>query len=173
MGSWDELDTRVNVTLNTDELDELIDLLSDEPVLKPALIIALRYKNGIKEGSKIGAQKIAQTVKSLQELSIATNATIFNGNLLNSIEIEDESETSYIIGTTIAHFYPLCVEKGRREVRPINAKYLHWFTLSGEEIFSKYSSPAPPRPFVKPAFEQTESRAGDIVKEGIYNATIG
>ena len=176
MGTWDELDTKVNVNLNTNELDELIELLSGDPIFAPAVEIAQRYKKGIEEGSKIGARKIAETDKSLQELAIATNATFTttdNGGLLRSIEIEDESETSFIIGTNITHFYPLCVEKGRTEVRPIKAKYLHWFTLSGDEIFSKYSSPAPPRPFVKPAFEQTESRAIDIVKEAIYDATIG
>ena len=172
MGTWDELDTEVNVNLNTDELDELIEVLGDDPIFEPAVEIAKRYKKGIEEGAKTGAKTIAQVDKSLQELAIATNATMFSNKLLNSIEITEESETNYIIGTNITHFYPLCVEKGRREVRPIRAKYLHWFTLSGNEIFSKYSSPAPPRPFVKPAFEETNNRAVDIVKVAIYNATI-
>ena len=96
---------------------------------------------------------------------------MFTNRLLNSIDIEDESDTSYVIGTNITEFYPLCVEKGRGEVRPIRAQYLHWFTLSGKEIFSKYSSPAKPRPFVKPAFEETSRRALDIVIGAIYNAT--
>ena len=168
MGNWSELDTEVNVNLNTDELDELIEVLGNGSIFQPAVEIALRYKNGIIEGAKT----IAQVDKSLQELAIATNAIMFSNKLLNSIEITEESETNYLIGTNITHFYPLCVEKGRREVRPIRAKYLHWFTLSGTEIFSKYSSPAPPRPFVKPAFEETNNRAVDIVKEAIYNATI-
>jgi hypothetical protein len=172
MGTWDELDTEVNVNLNTDELDELIEVLGDDPIFEPAVEIAKRYKKGIEDGAKTGAKTIAQVDKSLQELAIATNATMFSNKLLNSIEITEESETNYIIGTNITHFYPLCVEKGRREVRPIIAKYLHWFTLSGNEIFSKYSSPAPPRPFVKPAFEETNNRAVDIVKVAIYNATI-
>ena len=121
-----------------------------------------------------GLGKIAETLKSLQELAIATNATFTtaeNGGLLRSIEIEDESDTTYIVGTNITHFYPLCIEFGRGEVRPIRAQALHWFTLSGNEVFSKYSSPAPARPFVKPAFEQTNKDATDIVKEAIYNAT--
>lgn len=175
MGAWDELDTKVNVNLNTNELDDLIGVLGKDPIFQPALEIAQRYKKGIEEGSKVGAETIAETVKSLQELAIATNATFTttsSGGLLRSIEIEEDSETSYTIGTNISHFYPLCVEKGRREVRPVVAKSLHWFTLSGTEIFSKYSSPAPPRPFVKPAYEQTKSRAVDIVKGAIYNATL-
>lgn len=171
MGTWEELDTSVNVDVDTSELNDLIDLLGGDPVFKPAVEIAEMFKKGIEEGSKNGASEIARTVKSLQELMIATNATIFYGDLLNSIEIEEESETSYLIGTTIKHFYPLCIENGRGEVRPIRAKALHWFTLSGIEIFSQYSSPAPPRPFVKPAFEQTQSRAIDIIKTEIYNAT--
>lgn len=175
MGSWNELDTKVNVKLDTTELDELIQVLDGDPIFKPAVEIAERYKKGLEEGSKVGAKTIAETDKSLQELAIATNATFTtaeNGGLLRSIEIEDESDTSYVIGTNIAHFYPLCVEFGRGEVRPVRAKILHWFTLSGNEVFSMYSSPAPPRPFVKPAYEETTNRAVDIVKEAIYNATI-
>lgn len=174
MGSWNELDTKVNVKLDTIELDELIQVLDGDPIFKPAVEIAERYKKGLEEGSKVGAKTIAETDKSLQELAIATNATFTtaeNGGLLRSIEIEDESDTSYVIGTNIAHFYPLCVEFGRSEVRPVRAKILHWFTLSGNEVFSMYSSPAPPRPFVKPAYEETTNRAVDIVKEAIFNAT--
>ena len=176
MGNWSELDTEINVSLDTTELDELIQFLEGDPIFKPAVEIAERYKKGLEDGSKIGARKIAETDKSLQELAIATNATFTtanSGGLLRSIEIEDESDTSYVVGTNIAHFYPLCVEFGRSEVRPIRAKVLHWFTLSGDEVFSKYSSPAPPRPFVKPAYEETNNRAVDIVKEAIYNATVG
>ena len=172
MGAWDELDTNVNVIVDTSQLDALIDLLGDNPVFKPAVDIAEKFKKGIQEGSKEGASKIANRIKSLQELMIAGNGSIFNGDLLKSIEIEEEGDYSYVVGTNIEHFYPLCVEFGRSEVRPIRAKVLHWFTLSGDEVFSKYSSPAPPRPFVKPAFEETNNRAVDIVKEAIYNATI-
>ena len=173
MGSWNELDTKVNVSLDTTELDDLIAVLNNDSVLAPAVEMAERYKKGLDDGSKAGAKKIAETDKSLQELAIATNATFTNANggLLRSIEIKDESDTSYVIGTNITHFYPLCVEFGRNEVRPIKAKALHWFTLSGIEVFSQYSSPAPPRPFVKPAFEETSDRAIDIVKEAIFNAT--
>ena len=173
MGNWSELDTEVNVKLDTSELDELIQLLNEDPIFAPAVEIAERYKRGLEEGSKLGAKTIAETDKSLQELAIGTNATFTDagGGLLRSIEIQDESDTNYIIGTNITHFYPLCVEFGRSEVRPVNAKVLHWFTLSGNEVFSMYSSPAPPRPFVKHAFEETSNRAVDIVKEAIFNAT--
>ena len=172
MGTWDELDTQVNVSLDTSELDELIQFLDGDPVFTPAIELAEKYKKGIEEGAKEGAETIAKRNKSLQELAIATNATMASMNLLNSIEIEEQSDTSYLIGTTITHFYPLCVEKGRGEVRPVNAKVLHWFTLSGNEVFSMYSSPAPPRPFVKPAYEQTQSEAKNIVETCIFNQTI-
>ena len=35
MGTWDELDTNVNVIVDTSQLDGLIDLLGDNPVFKP------------------------------------------------------------------------------------------------------------------------------------------
>ena len=172
MGTWDELDTQVNVSLDTSELDELIQFLNDDPVFAPAIELAEKYKKGIENGAKEGAETIAKRNKSLQELAIATNGTIASMNLINSIEIEELSDTSYLVGTSITHFYPLCVEKGSGEVRPVNAKVLHWFTLSGNEVFSMYSSPAPPRPFVKPAYEQTQSEAQDIVEKSIFNQTI-
>ena len=171
MGTWSELDTEVNVDVDTSELDELIDLLGDNPVFKPAVDIAERFKKGIKEGSKEGASKIAERVKSLQELMIAGNGSIFNGDLLESIEVEENSEYSYVIGTTIEHFYPLCVEKGRGEVVPVNAPFLQWQNLDGSWVRTLYSSPAEPKPFVKPAYEQTQSEAIDIVKEAIYDDT--
>ena len=172
MGTWDELDTQVNVSLDTSELDELIQFLDGDPVFTPAIELAEKYKKGIENGAKEGAETIAKRNKSLQELAIATNGTIASMDLINSIEIEELSDTSYLVGTSITHFYPLCVEKGRAEVRPVNAKVLHWFTLSGNEVFSMYSSPAPPRPFVKPAYEQTQSEAQDIVEKSIFNQTI-
>ena len=172
MGTWNELDTDITVSLDTSELDELMQSLGDDPVFEPAIQLAQRYKKGIKNGAKQGAEEIAKRNKSLQELAIATNATMASMNLLNSIEIEKKSDTSYLVGTTIAHFYPLCIEKGRGSVRPIRAKVLHWFTLSGTEVFSMYSSPAPPRPFVKPAYEQTQSEAREIVSKCIYEQTI-
>ena len=104
---------------------------------------------------------------------IAGNGSIFNGDLLKSIEIEEEGDYSYVVGTNIEHFYPLCVEKGRGEVKPINAPFLQWQNLDGSWVRTHYSSPAKPRPFVKPAYETTKSEAIDIVKEAIYDATIG
>lgn len=171
MGVWDELNTNVDVILDISQLDSLIETLNNDPVLSPAVSIAEQFKKGIENGAKKGALKIAKTNKSLQELAIATNASMFTNKLLNSIDIEQKDDYSYIVGTNITHFYPLCVEKGRKEVRPVFKKVLHYFTLSGVEIFSKYSRPAQPRPFVKPAYDNTKSRANDIVKEEIYNAT--
>ena len=173
MGAWDELDTNVNLTVDTSQLDALIDLLGDNPVFKPAVDIAEKFKKGIQEGSKEGASKIANRIKSLQELMIAGNGSIFNGDLLKSIEIEQEGDYSYVVGTNIEHFYPLCVEKGRGEVKPINAPFLQWQNLDGSWVRTHYSRPAKPRPFVKPTYETIKSEAIDIVKEAIYDATIG
>ena len=52
MGTWDELDTEVNVNLDTSELDELIQFLGDDSVLAPAVEIAERYKKVLKRVQK-------------------------------------------------------------------------------------------------------------------------
>ena len=62
MGSWNELDTKVDVKLDTTELDELIQVLDGDPIFKPAVEIVERYKKGLEEGSKVGAKTIAKLI---------------------------------------------------------------------------------------------------------------
>lgn len=172
MGSWEQLDTEVDVQTDTSELDQLINFFKDDPCFAPGVEIAERFKKGIIEGSKKGAYEVADLNRSFQELAIAMHANLGSPpKLINSIKVEKKTETNYLVGTTIAHFYPLCVEYGRREVRPVKAKALRWETLSGKVVFAKKSKASKPYPFVKPAFEQTSREVSDVIKTEIYNAT--
>ena len=174
MGAWDELDTEVDVDVDTSELDQLIDFFKEDPAFAPGVKIAEKFKKGIEKGSKKGAYEVAEFNRSMQELAIAMHGNLGSPpKLINSIKVEKKNETSYLVGTTIAHFYPLCVEYGRREVRPVKAKALRWETPSGKIVFAKKSKASKPYPFVKPAFEQTSREVKDIIKVEIYNATNG
>lgn len=50
MGVHSELDTNVNVSIDTSELDDLIQFLSEDPIFAPAVEIAERYKKGLEDG---------------------------------------------------------------------------------------------------------------------------
>ena len=91
MGNWSELDTKVNVSLDTSELDELIEFLSGDPIFAPAIEIAQRYKKGIEEAI---TEAISYDKKILVEKAVE------NFNKLNEYITCSE-------GPDILFFYPL------------------------------------------------------------------
>ena len=171
MGAHEQLDTEIHVEVDTTELDDLINLFRNNPIFAPAVEIAEDFKYGIGAGSREGAMIVAERLRSLQELALASHNNIASGALINSIRAEQQDPYTYLVGTTISEIYPMCIELGRREVVPVNAKVLHWFTLSGQEVFSMRSGATSPEPFVKPAFEDVKTEATDILGACIANAT--
>ena len=174
LGTHPQLDTSVEVDLDVSELDQLIVAFEGNDVFEPAVDIAKKFRDGIRKGSRAGAYKVADKTRAFQELTIALNANLFHNKLIKSIKVEKKDATHYLVGTNIAHFYPLCVELGRKKVVPIRKKYLKWTTLSGKTIFAKESKASKPYPFVKPTFEKMNDGTGrDIIKEAILDATNG
>lgn len=168
MGTWDELDIGVEVELDTSELDDAINIVANTEYFSDVLGDELeKLKEDLNKNSDELAQQLAEKGKSLQQLAIGLNGTIASGDLLNSIEVESDGERSYLVGTTINHFYPLVVEKGRGAVVPVRAKVLHFFTQSGNEVFTRYSKPFAGKPYVEPAYQQLLSEADSIAK-GIF-----
>lgn len=167
MGVWDELDIGVSVELDTTELDNAISIVSGNEYFTDIGDELEKLREDLNKNSDELAEQLAERGKSLQQLAIGTNGTIASGDLLNSIEVENDGERSYLVGTTINHFYPLVVEKGRGAVVPVRARYLHFFTQSGDEVFTKYSKPFPGKPYVEPAYQQLLSEA-DSIANGIF-----
>lgn len=167
MGAWDELDIGVSVELDTSELDNAISIVSGNEYFADIGDELEKLRDDLNKNSDELAEQLAEKGKSLQQLAIGMNGTIASGDLLNSIEVEDDGERSYLVGTTINHFYPLVVEKGRGAVVPVRAKMLHFFTQSGDEVFTKYSKPFPGKPYVEPAYQQLLSDA-DSIANGIF-----
>lgn len=167
MGSWDELDIGVSVELDTSELDNAISIVSGNEYFADIGDELKKLRDDLNENSDELAEQLAEKGKSLQQLAIGMNGTIASHDLLNSIEIENDGERSYLVGTTINHFYPLVIEKGRGPVVPVRAKMLHFFTQSGNEVFTKYSKPFPGKPYVEPAYQQLLSDA-DSIANGIF-----
>ena len=168
MGVWDELDIGVEVELDSSDLDNAIDIVGSNEYFSDILIDELeQLKEELNQNSDELAEQLAEKSKSLQQLAIGMNGTIASGALLNSIEVEADGERRYLVGTTINHFYPLVVEKGRGAVVPIRAKVLHFFTQSGDEVFTRYSKPFPGKPYVEPAYQQLLSEV-DSIANGIF-----
>ena len=167
MGSWDELDIGVSVELDTSELDNAISIVSSNEYFTDIGDELEKLKEDLNKNSDELAEQLAEKGKSLQQLAIGMNGTIASSDLLNSIEVEDDGERSYLVGTTINHFYPLVIENGRGAVVPVRAKMLHFFTQSGNEVFTKYSKPFPGKPYVEPAYQQLLSDA-DSIANGIF-----
>lgn len=178
MGTWQELDIDITVNSNTDDLQQVINQCNTSvgdakisAMFSEIAEVLTLFKNDFDRGVDEGAFELADTSRSLQELTIALNGSIAHQKLIDSIKIEEQGKNHYLVGTTIEHFYPLTIEKGRGEVRPINYQFLHYFTLSGKEIFSKYSRPTTPKPYVEPTFNEVVSRAESIMRRNIDNAT--
>lgn len=168
MGVWDELDIGVEVELDTTDLDNAINIVGNNEYFADILSDELeQLKEELNQNSDKLAEDLAEKAKSFQQLAIGMNGTIASGALLNSIELEADGERRYLVGTTINHFYPLVVEKGRGAVVPVRAKVLHFFTQSGDEVFTRYSKPFPGKPYVEPAYQQLLSEV-DSIANGIF-----
>ena len=163
MGSHEELDTELTVSNDVSALDELIDFCNDSEfadLFEPAIEIAEQYKEAIDEGSKEGLLITANRLMS-RESRYATDPSHraqdsnASGLLASSITVDAYSEYQYVVGTSIDHIYPLCVEYGRGEVHPIPPnKRLRFYGKGGYLIFPLMSSEAPPYPFVQPAYDE-------------------
>lgn len=152
MGTWDELDIEITVDVDTTDLDKFSNL--DSQLFGEIISKAETIKKAFEDGSKRGVSEIAKRTKSIQEQALEDTGRhpYSRGRLSSSIQSEERDEYTFVVGTTIAHFYPLAVEKGRVEVRPIKARALHWVMPSGEEVFAMKSKATDGTPFVEPTY---------------------
>ena len=164
MGNWDELDTELSVSNDTSSLDDLIEICNSDSdfadLFEPAIRMAEGYKEAIDEGSKMGIHITAERLKDKESRHASNPEEHPNaqGILASSIQIEAQSEYQYLVGTSITHFYPLCVEFGRGEVHPIPpTTRLRFYGKDGYLVYPLMSKEAPARPFVEPAFDETIS----------------
>jgi len=161
-----DLGTIVKVEVSTDSINSAIDLCDDSEIFGDLGSILFNLKTDIELAAEDGLKTLAENNKSYQEDFISSNGSIVTGGLINSIMVDETSDKEYYIGTFLDYAY--YVEYGRGPVVPVTAKVLH-FEIDGEDIFTHYSGPAEPRPFVAPAFEKTESEAISVIEEAINN----
>ena len=167
MGAWDELDTEISADVDLNAIDDaILNLMDDEyGIFEPAIEILEEWKTTIDEGSKRGVKEIAGKLRSFQEQALGdlNQHPYSQGILETSIEDEELDEYTYLVGTTITHFYPLCVEFGRSEIEASPGKALAFYSLSGELVFAKRVGAAELRPFVAPSYDKADSIATTLM----------
>lgn len=177
--SMKDLETKIKVVSDHSELDFILnhDWYSYNEEIGQAMEVITEitqmFKDNIEAGIEFGTELIADRDRSMQEYYLARNSNLASMQLINNIIFEEMGKNEYIIGPDVGHFYPLCVEYGRKEVRPVNpnVKFLRWETLSGVVVYSKYSSATEPSPFMAPAFEDMVNNAEEILRRSIDSYT--
>ena len=155
MAAIPELSHHIKVLLELNELDNIINNISDNwmfnPLREQLLSIKQSYEQVADELPEIVGEKFVEIAKEQISSLSSGNST---GMMGGSIELSPDGERSVLIAETAESAdgfpYPLAFEKGRREVVPVEARVLRWWSgggFSGTPIFSMRSSATPPRPF--------------------------
>ena len=163
MGAWDRLDTEITITNDLDDLDSLLDLNDPYNVFEPLTEIVKEHKSNIEEGSRNAVATLANFNRSKQEqyLQKCKNPS---GRLATSINDEQQTPFSFLIGTDIDEIYPFCGEYGRGPVYPHPPKKrLRFYGEGGYLIYPLMSNKAEPVPFVAPAFDDTVEIVDEIL----------
>lgn len=163
MGSWNELDTEISVELDLTGLDNLALKYEGDEIFDGVADYVKLLKKGWETGAKRAVVELSNRNRSFQELYINQKCKNPSGMLASSIQLIKKNPFTYIVGTNINHIYPMAVEYGRREVYPIKAKALAFYSDSGELVFTKKAGRAEARPFVAPAYQATNNLAETFV----------
>lgn len=164
-----DLTTRITVNVHSESIDEAISRMSQFPSIVEALE---NKKNQLNDLEQPVAEAVAEKLQSNQEMIISSKHYI-TGMMANSVDISQDGR-DYLVGNT-AHSmdgfpYPLAIETGRREVFPVEKKWLRWFEggmIGGTPIFAKHSSSVDPDPFVQPSIDDTIYDIEGIVRDHV------
>lgn len=110
---------------------------------------------------------LGEAIVSEARSNLQNDTHVYTGELNASINILEEGDKYIIVGSDLP--YAGYIEYGRGPVRPVNAKFLHYFTKDGKEIFSKYSKATEPSPFLEPAVITETFGFRDIVTEKVLD----
>ena len=170
MGFEPELTTRVTVEVDTSEIDNAISIMNSGLLADTGIVEQLEaQKEKLESIREPVAQAVAEALQSNQEMIISSKHFI-TGTMMNSVDIMVDGEDRLVANTaesTDGFPYPLAIEKGRREVTPVDAKVLRWFEggVGGTPVFSKRSRAVKADPFVQPSIDDTLDQIEQIVYE--------
>lgn len=164
-----ELTTTVRVKVNADSLDGGISIINSHGWFDELITDLKNKKAQLEELQDPLAEAVATNLSEYQK-QIISMKHVKSGMMMNSVDITPEADGIYLVGNTATSVdgfpYPLAIETGRREVTPVNAKYLHWTGPQGE-VFTKHSSSVSADPFVQPSIDLSEQDVQEIVDDFI------
>jgi len=174
-----EITTTVKVNTRIEGLDAAIDLMESDEITNICFDDVIRdlksKKSELETVSDDMALAVSESLQSHQEQIIGMKHK-FTGMMMNSVDISKDGNAQYLVGNTAMSVdgfpYPLAIETGRREVFPVNAKWLRWWTgpyFSGDVVFAKKSKAVDADPFVQPSIDLTMQNVEDIVNEFMSN----
>lgn len=175
-----QITTRVSAELDTKELDDAIKLIESNPIAVQLYGDVKDYLLETKGKADISVDPLASTLsKRLQDNQYHRIKAYHRntGMMANSVDITHESKGSYLVGNTATSYdgfpYPLAIETGRREVRPLNEDgWLRWWNKQGEIVFAKRSKAVKGDPYVEDSISMTD-RQVDKVVDSWFNAVFG
>ena len=167
-----EITTTISVESDTSALQESIELMNSSEILSECFTDIISYLEEKKEESEKlidpTAEAVAQGLSAYQSAIIKTKHYM-TGMMANSVDVMKDGEGQYLVGNTATSVdgfpYPLAIETGRREVYPINVKWLRWFDEGdySKPIFAKKSRSVKADPYVDYSIQNLEEAIDEIV----------
>ena len=177
-----EITTTVAVKIDTNSLDEGIDLMNGSDVLSSVFGDVLEHLESKKgELEKIQdplALAVSENLSSHQSQIISMKHKK-TGMMANSVDITHDGDGVYLVGNTASSVdgfpYPLAIEQGTKAhwIQPVTFYTLHW-KEGGQDRFSKghMVSGIKADPYVQYSIDMTESSVEGIVDQYI-NEILG
>lgn len=168
-----ELTTRITVKTNIDELDDAINLLTNDEILGdiPSLVgLVEDKKSQLQALQEPVGEAIAETLSSFQE-SIISSKHYKTGMMSNSSDISRDG-SDWLVGNTASSVdgfpYPLAIEKGTRDhwIAPVTFSALHWTDSTGEHWSKGHMvSGIEADPFVQASIDDTMDAIDYVIED--------
>ena len=157
-----EITTRVHVEVDTNELDNAINIIEGDSILSGLGLTDLLEdtKSKLNNLKSPLTNAVADRLKDNQE-NIISSKHYVTGMMAQSVDKQGDGE-DVLVGNTASSVdgfpYPLAIEKGTKShyVAPVTFNYLHWTDNSGEHWSRGHMvSGIKPDPFVEPSIQDT------------------
>jgi len=169
-----ETGTKVTVNVDSQGLDDIINVIQGDNILSQVLAPAVDQLNRDKEALKAGATNLAnataERIKSYQEQFIAMNQSIVTGNMHDTIFVDPIGDGEAEVGATAlsdkGYPYPKLIEQGSPP-HVIEGNPLLAFDWPKEGVFvithSVQHPGSSPKPFVQPSLDYIKDDIEELI----------
>lgn len=92
-----DLETRIKIEMKTDQIDSAINLCKSNSLFGEIGDMISEFKENVTNAAQEGLREAAEDNQDLQTMFITINKSIVTGGLIQSIVVNEESETSFTI----------------------------------------------------------------------------